>query len=62
MKPIIIQISKDAKGREWVTITREEFYDAIDNSYDAGVVDGMARKEQELKDAQSDPSAQQEEV
>ena len=40
MKPIIIEVSKDKKGREWVTLTREELEAAIDNAYDAGIMDG----------------------
>ena len=50
MKPIIIEVSRDAKGREWVTMPREEFHDAIDRAYDAGMADGAALKEKEFKD------------
>ena len=42
MKPIIIEVSKDAKGREWVTLAKEEFYAAIEQAYEAGLIDGRA--------------------
>lgn len=40
MKPIIVTISKDKKGSEYVTITREELDAAIDGAYQAGLIDG----------------------
>ena len=43
MKPIIIEVSRDKRGCEWVTLTREELQAAVDGAYEAGLMDG--RKE-----------------
>ena len=45
MKPIIIEVSRDKYGAQWVTLTKEEFVAAVENAYEAGVLDG--RKELE---------------
>lgn len=45
MKPIIIKVSKDKNGCEFVTLTLAEFEAAIDGAYDAGYID--SRREQE---------------
>ena len=40
MKPIIVKISKDKNGMEFVTMTAAEFEQAIDGAYEAGMIDG----------------------
>ena len=52
MKPVIIKVSKDALGREFVTLTLEEFEAAIDGAYDAGVIDGRRQVEEALAAAE----------
>jgi len=46
MKPIIVKVSKDKNGCEFITLTLAEFEAAIDGAYDAGYVD--SRREQEM--------------
>ena len=52
MKPVIIKVSKDALGREFVTLTLEEFEAAIDGAYDAGVIDGRRQVEEAMAAAE----------
>ena len=39
MKPILIKVSKDKNGSEFVTMSVQEFQAAIDSAYEAGVLD-----------------------
>ena len=56
MKPIIIEVSKDKTGAQWVTLTKEEFVSAVENAYEAGIIDG--RKQIEDLVCSSDKEAQ----
>ena len=40
MKPILVKVSKDNKGNEFIFITQKEFEAAIDGAYEQGVIDG----------------------
>lgn len=40
MKPILVKVSKDKKGNEFIVITQQEFEAAIDGAYEAGIIDG----------------------
>lgn len=48
MKPIIIKVSKDKYGQEYVSLPLNEFEAAIDSAYDAGFADGLRSIEEEL--------------
>ena len=47
MKPIIIKVSKDKNGMELVSIPLTELQEAIDNAYEAGIIDGRRQEQQE---------------
>ena len=40
MKPIIVKISKNKFGSDFITMTQQEFEAAIDCAYEAGIMDG----------------------
>jgi hypothetical protein len=57
MKPIIIKVSKDKNGIELVSIPLTEFQDAIDNAYEAGIIDGRRQVEEAIRSADAQRGA-----